>query len=73
MLRGVLVPGSMVEVSVNEERFPDSGDVHVLAHVLSAFLEAYAGINSHVQLAVVLDRAHSRFVLPPAFGQRETI
>jgi type VI secretion system protein ImpG len=73
MLRGSLVPGSLVELLIDEERFPDSGDVQVFARVMSAFLEAYAAINSHTQLAVRLERANSRFALPPAFGQRETI
>ncbi len=73
LIKGSMVAGNKVEITLNEEGFGDRGDVLVFAYVLSSFMASYASINSFVQLTVNLEPSSVSWVMPINYGQRQLL
>ena len=70
LFKGALVPGTSVEITINEENFTDEGEIQAFARVLSSFMSSYASINSYIQLSLVLAPSNHKIVIQPRLGER---
>ncbi len=73
IIRGLLVRGSDITVTVDESKFEDIGSVYLFSVALSAFMDAMAGINTVHRITVVAHGQNRSFQSPVRTGHRPVL
>ncbi len=73
IIRGLLVRGADITVTVDESKFEDVGSVYLFSVALSAFMDAMAGINTVHRMTVIARGENRSFRGPVRTGRRPVL
>lgn len=68
LFKGAVIPGNLIEITLNESHFADLGEIQLFAKILSGFLSSFASINSYVQVSITIEPSNKRIVIVPQLG-----